>query len=130
MWPAGLTPVPRYTVIVDNMQQPSIPIACTLSPNQTGQRLEEFENLFATHLRELTRTAPRVARFVFQAADEIEDVARDLFAREHECCAFFDFVVQRQGAELIVQAEVPVGAEASLDELAAIAHRTAPRVLA
>jgi len=34
----------------------------------------------------------------------------------------------RHGAELIVQAVVPVGAEASLDELAAIAHRAVPRV--
>jgi hypothetical protein len=70
------------------------------------------------------------ALFVLQHADEIEEAARDLFAREHECCAFFDFDVQRQGAELIVQAEVPVGAQASLDELAAIALRAAPRVLA
>jgi hypothetical protein len=112
------------------MQEPSIPIVCALSPTQTGPRLAEFETLFADHLRGLTRPSPREALFVFQHADEIEEATRGLFAREHECCGFFDFVVQRQGAELIVQAEVPVGAEASLDELAAIAHRAAPRVLA
>jgi hypothetical protein len=68
-------------------------------------------------------------KWVTRAADEIEDAARDLVVREQECCAFFDFVVQRQGVELIVQAEVPVGPETSLDELAAIAHRATPRVL-
>jgi hypothetical protein len=114
----------------NNMDKSSIPIVCTLSPNETGPRLEEFDTLFANHLRELTRPSPRKALFVFQHADEIEEATRGLFAREHECCGFFDFVVQRQGAELIVRAEVPVGAEASLDELAAIAHRAAPRVLA
>jgi hypothetical protein len=110
--------------------QPSIPIACTLSPNQLGERLDEFSQLFANHLRELTRPVPRQARFVFDAADQIEDATRDLFAREHECCAFFDFVVERHGAELIVHAEVPAGAEASLDDFAALAHKAAPAAAA
>jgi hypothetical protein len=123
-----LTPVPRYRFMFNTMDDPSISIVCTLSPNQTGQRLAEFEKLFASHLRELTRPAPRQARFVFQPADEIEDAARDLFAREQECCAFFDFVVERDGAALIVQAEVPAEAEASLDGLATIALRAAPRI--
>jgi hypothetical protein len=112
------------------VHEPSISIVCTLSPNETGQRVEEFEKLFANHLCELTRPTPRVARFVFQPADEIEETARDLFAREHECCGFFDFVVKRQGAELIVRAEVPAGAEASLNGLATLARQAAPRVVA
>jgi hypothetical protein len=62
----------------NGMREPSIPIACTLSPNETGQRLEEFQSLFANHLRELTRPAPRQARFVFQPAEEIEAATRDL----------------------------------------------------
>ena len=107
------------------MDELSIPIACTLSPDQTGQRLEEFVELFARHLRELTRPAPHMARFVFGPADEIEASARDLFAREQECCAFFRFEVEREGAALIVRAEVPVGAEASLDGLAMLARRAA-----
>jgi hypothetical protein len=114
----------------NTMQEPSIPIVCTLSPNETGERRAEFERLFANHLRELTRPAPRVARFVFEPADEIEDATRDLLAREHECCAFFDFVVDRQGVDLIVQVRVPEGAEASLDGLATIALRAAPQVVA
>jgi hypothetical protein len=112
------------------MQETSIPLVCTLWPNQTGERLAEFERLFANHLRDLTRPAPRQARFVFQPADEIEDATRDLLAREQECCAFFDFVVDRQGVNLIVQATVPEGAEASLDGLATIALRAAPRLVA
>jgi hypothetical protein len=104
------------------MHEPSIAIVCTLSADETGQRLDEFERLFANHLRDLTRPAPRQVRFVFDAAEEIEPAARDSFAREQECCAFFDFVVERQDAELIVRAEVPVGAEASLDELATMAR--------
>jgi hypothetical protein len=110
------------------MHEPSIPIVCTLSPSETGQRLEEFERLFANHLRELTQPALRQARFVFDAAEEIEAAARDLFAREHECCAFFDFVVERQDAELIVWVEVPAGAEASLDQLVTHARSGAARI--
>jgi hypothetical protein len=111
----------------NNMHEPNVAIVCTLSPNQTSQRLAEFERLFANHLRELTRPSPRQARFIFQHADEIEDATRDLFAREHQCCAFFDFVVERQATELIVRAEVPAGAEAILNELATIARRAATR---
>ncbi len=110
------------------MRELSIPIVCTLSPSETGQRLEEFERLFANQLRELTRPTPRQVRFVFNAAEEIEAAVRDLFAREHECCAFFDFVVERQDAELIVRVQVPAGAEASLDQLATLARGGAARV--
>ena len=115
---------------LSDMEEPSIPIACTLSSDQTDQRLEEFERLFAAHLRELTLPAPRWARFVFDSADQIEGATRDLFARELECCAFFDFFIQREGVDLAVQVEVPAGADASLDGLTMLARRAAPRVLA
>ena len=67
------------------------------------------------------------ARVDAMTEEEIEAAARDLFAREHECCAFFDFVVERQDAELIVWVEVPAGAEASLDQLVTHARSSAAR---
>ncbi|MDQ6675048.1 MAG: hypothetical protein M3069_30650 [Chloroflexota bacterium] len=110
--------------------EPRIPIACTLSSDQATDRQDEFFELFSTHLRELTRPAPRQARLVFEPAAAIEDATRDLFARERECCAFFDFGVQRQGTQLIVYAQVPAGAEDNLDGLVTIAGRAAPLALA
>jgi hypothetical protein len=112
------------------MREPTIPIACTLTPNEAGARLDEFFELFANHLRDLTRPTPGQLQFVFDHAETIEDATRDLLAREHKCCAFFDFAIERQSTALIVRAEVPQGAEASLDELASIARQAAPRVMA
>jgi|SRR5579859_7212253 len=114
----------------NSMHEPSIPIVCTLLPSETGQRLEEFEKLFTNHLREVSQPSPRQARFGFEVTEETEAVVRELFAREQKCCAFFDFVIQRRGARLIVQAQVPAGAEAVLDEFATVARRAAPRAAA
>jgi hypothetical protein len=105
--------------------EPTIPIACTLSPDEAGQRLQEFEHLFANHLRELTRPTPRRARFVFASVPEIEQSTRDLFAREQECCAFFDILIERQSTNLVVELAVPAGAEAALDGLASVARQAA-----
>ena len=46
------------------MPEPSVPIACTLSPDQADARLAEFHALFAGHLVRLERPAPTRLRLV------------------------------------------------------------------
>ena len=104
------------------MTEPSVPIACTLSPDQLGGRLVEWHELFATSLRRVERPAPRRLRLVLAADADVESV-RDLAAREQECCAFMAFAVTPGDGELLVDVEVPAAATPTLDGLASLARR-------
>jgi hypothetical protein len=105
------------------MTEPSVPIACTLSPNQLGGRLAEWHELLATSLRRVERPAPRRLRLVLAADADVESV-RDLAAREQECCAFMAFAVSPGDGELlVVDVEVPAAATPTLDGLAGLALR-------
>jgi hypothetical protein len=112
------------------MDEPPVPIVCTLSPNQMGERLDEFSELFGNHLLSVTRPAAHRTRWVLRAADGVEAATRDLLVREQQCCAFFTFGVERIGDTLVVEATVPAGAELALDGLTSIARRAAPRAFA
>jgi hypothetical protein len=103
----------------------SVPIACTLSPDQTGERLAEFQALFAAHLVRLERPAPTRLRLVL-AAEAGAEAVRDLLTREQGCCAFIDFGLRAEGGELLADLEVPAEAGPALDGLAGIAWWAAP----
>jgi hypothetical protein len=103
----------------------SVPIACTLSPDQTEERLTEFHSLFAAHLVRLERPAPTRLRLVL-AEQAGEQAVRDLLARERQCCAFLDFTVRAAGGKLLADLEVPAEAGPALDGLAGIAWWAAP----
>jgi hypothetical protein len=107
------------------MTSPPPPIACTLDAAALGNREEEFRALFARALRRLERRDAHWARLVLDAADET--AARDLFAREQRCCAFFDFAITSADGAIVVDARVPEGADQALDFLLALAT-TAPTV--
>ena len=109
------------------MTESSVPIVCTLSPNEMGGRLAEWHELLATHLRGVDRPAPTRLRLVLAGGAGLEPV-RDLVARERECCAFMAFTVTPGDGELLVDAEVPAEAAATLDGLARLAERAAPAV--
>jgi hypothetical protein len=107
------------------MTASSVPIVCTLSPNELGGRLGEWHELLATHLRGIDRPAPRKLRLVLAAGADLASV-RDLVAREQECCAFMAFTVTPGDGELLVDVEVPAEATPTLDGLARLAERAAP----
>jgi hypothetical protein len=96
------------------MPDPNSPIACTLAPGQREERREEFRRLFAGHLRTVERE-PRRLRLALHATHGVEATARDLLARERLCCAFLTFTVTTGDDVLLVDAEVPEGADAALD---------------
>jgi len=107
------------------MPEPSVPIACTLSPDQVEGRLAEFHELFAAHLVRLERPAPTHLRLVL-AAEAGEEAVRDLLTRERGCCAFLDFTVRAEGGELLADLQVPAEAAPGLDGMAGIAWWAAP----
>src|SRR5690348_16526591 len=63
--------------------------ACTLPTAERPLRLAEFQTLFATALRGQERLSPTHLRWRIDPA--AESTARDLTARESECCSFFAF---------------------------------------
>jgi hypothetical protein len=105
--------------------EPSVPIACTLSPDQVDGRLAEFHELFAAHLLRLERPAPTHLRLVL-AAEAGEEAVRDLLTREQGCCAFLDVTVAAEGGQLVADLEVPAAGAPALDGLAGIAWWAAP----
>lgn len=92
-----------------------VPEACTLPRVDQPLRLSEFDELFATSLRGLLRVSPTLLRWSLEPA--AEDVARDLTARETECCSFFNFTFSSPGEVLMVDVEVPSAQVAVLDAL-------------
>jgi hypothetical protein len=109
------------------MTASSVPIVCTLSPNELGGRLAEWHQLLAAHLRGIDRPAPRQLRLVLAADADLRSV-RDLAAHEQECCAFMTLTVTPGDGELLVDVEVPAEAAPTLDGLARLAERAAPAV--
>ena len=79
--------------------------ACTLPTAQRPLRLAEFESLFATALRGQERLSPTRLRWLIDPA--AEPAARDLTARESECCSFFAFTFGAGGDDVRLDIEVP-----------------------
>jgi thioredoxin len=95
--------------------------ACTLPTADRPSRLAEFEGLFAS-LRGLRRKEPGWLRLRLDDGEGIEARARDLTARESECCSFFDFAVRRGDGEVVVDVRVPDSRVVVLDGLTAQAE--------
>jgi hypothetical protein len=99
--------------------------ACTLPTADRPARFAEFDGLFAA-LRGLRREQPGWLRLRLDDAEGVAEQARDLTAREADCCSFFDFDVHREAGEVVVDVRVPPNRVAMLDGLAAqaeAAHR-------
>jgi thioredoxin len=95
--------------------------ACTLPTAERPTRMAEFDELFAS-LRGMQRREPGWLRLRLDDATGVEDRARDLTARESECCAFFEFDVHRESGEVVVDVRVPANRVVVLDGLTAQAE--------
>lgn len=93
--------------------------ACTLPTADQPRRLEEFDGLFATSLISHRREDPLWLRLRLAGSPDVETAARDLTAREAECCSFFDFQVSREDADVVVDVRVALDKAAVLDGLVA-----------
>ena len=97
-----------------------IPDACTLPTAERPLRLAEFDQLFTEAVRGADRMSAQYLRLRLDGAAQVEEMARDLTARESSCCSFFAFAVSRSGPDsLILDVRVPPGHVDVLDALAA-----------
>ena len=76
-----------------------VPDACTLPTVEQPLRLAEFDELFATAVREIDRVDPTHARLRLIGPAGLAAAVRDLTARETECCSFFVFTVAGEPSE-------------------------------
>jgi hypothetical protein len=96
------------------------PDACTLPTAEQPLRLAEFDALFRTALRAAGRTGPTRLRLTLDGSPEVEATARDLTARESQCCSFFTFSFSRtEDGRLLLDVTVPERHTEVLDGLAA-----------
>ena len=126
-----LHPVPGYGVTVTCMTEmfmDQVPDACTLPTVERPLRVAEFGRLFSSALQSQARVSATRLRWVLDAAAEPD--ARDLMARESQCCSFFTFTISSSedgdtGQVVVVDVDVPAEQEAVLDALQTLAARAA-----
>ena len=97
-----------------------IPIACTLTAEQAGDRLGEVRALAEAALTALRREGTTL-ELRFAGAPGVEDAVSDLAGREAECCAFLDLAVRVEGDEVVLSVSGPPDAGPVLDAFAASA---------
>lgn len=101
-----------------------VPDACTLPTVDRPLRLAEFDDLFATAVRQVETLGPTHARMRLTGPAGLEATVRDLTARETECCSFFTFTITPQpvddGEAPTLDIEVPAQ---YADVLASLAQR-------
>jgi len=94
-----------------------VPESCALPTVEQPLRVAEFDQLFADALLGVERAAPTVLRLALEPA--ADQRARELAARESECCAFFSFTFDRgEGDRAVMEVAVPEAHRAVLDALA------------
>ena len=102
----------------------TVPDACTLPTAERPLRLAEFDELFATAVREVDHVDATHARLHLNGPAGLTTRVRDLAAREAECCSFFTFTVTPQpatgGEAVILEVKVPT---AYAEVLASLAQR-------
>ena len=96
---------------------------CTLPSAERPLRLAEFDALFAAAVRRVETLGPTHARLHLTGSAGLEATVRDLTARETECCSFFVFTTEVDGADLTLDIEVPA---AYAEVLAALVERAVP----
>lgn len=98
--------------------------ACTLPTAEQPLRIADFDNLFSEGLRDLKRQSPTQLTMTLDPATE--KTARDLAARETNCCSFFGFTFTPADSETLqLQITVPPAHIEVLDALTARAANAA-----
>lgn len=91
---------------------------CTLPTADQPLRLAEFDDLFSRALRAVERPSPTWLRLRLADDEGFEHQARELAARETDCCDFFDFAIHRAADETVLDVHVPAARAGVLDGLA------------
>lgn len=102
-----------------------VPPACTLPTGEQPLRVVEFAQFFAATVSAVTRESATVLRLALDGDHTMLARARDLAAREVECCSFFDFTVDEAVGGGRLRVEVPSAHVGVLDGLQALAATAA-----
>ena len=103
------------------------PAECTLPTADRPLRVAEFDDLFATAVRSVTRESNVHATFELPAEPAVAATAADLTARESQCCAFWLFTLTMAGGRVMLDVWVPPGKVAVLDALVVRAQAAVDR---
>jgi len=90
--------------------------SCSLPTAERPVRLAEFDELLSS-ATSAERGGPTLLTFHFDDRDGLEAQARDLTARESDCCSFFEFSVVKGAGEVRVEVRVPEPHAGILDSL-------------
>ena len=96
--------------------------ACTLPTAERPLRLAEFDALFATSARRVTRDQ-RGVRIHLEGDSTLRERVRDLAERETTCCSFFSFAIEGPSNAVVMAISVPKNRREILDALADRAER-------
>jgi hypothetical protein len=97
-----------------------VPIACTLTPDDASDRMEEWRRFLSGSVGTAIRTSREQLRIRLKSSTEGLLMAVDLAQRERACCEFFQFSI-RLGADarwLVIG--VPTDAIRLLDDFEAL----------
>ena len=131
--PRGTLVGDRPAAAVRALLDPAVPQwapgeACTLPTAEQPLREAEFDELFATSVREVQRPEP--GRLRLHLAAGAQERARDLVARESSCCSFFDFRFSGEEGQLVLDVRVPPQRVPVLDGMARQAEAARARAAA
>jgi hypothetical protein len=98
-----------------------IPIACTLSVDDAGTRVEEWRATLTRVAVDSRRVAPTELVFTLRADGPALAALLDLVRREVACCAFFEFALHVATGATTLRVTVPEDAAAALDGFAQLA---------
>jgi hypothetical protein len=102
------------SAVGDAISVSDLPIACTLTPDGMTARLAFTDALAADGLIDRTPTDTGL-RVRLRDTPEIERRTRELIAAESMCCAFLDFNLRRDGAQLVLDIAGPQDARPVID---------------
>jgi hypothetical protein len=90
------------------------PIACSLGPAELPRRFAFIRELNRRALREWKRDGTQL-RLAYDGDAEPE--VRELVAMERQCCAFLDFLMERQDRLFLVTVTAPIDATDAIAEI-------------
>jgi hypothetical protein len=97
-----------------------IPIACTLTADDAGRRVDEWRDFLATSTTASERSSHQQLRVQLAPGPGVLERAVDLAQREKACCAFFDFSIDVTARQRWLRISVPAEASSTLDDLASL----------
>jgi hypothetical protein len=100
-----------------------IPIACTLTSESAGARLEEWRQFLARWTGAAEHASALALRVQLNGSPEALEGAVDLARREKACCAFFEFSIEVEADASWLSVKVPPDAADVLADFVSLLPR-------